>query len=366
MDPFYFDDDIISINHSPLLFSISFGEEDNASYHSINGNNLQSLDINPNYIADYDYNYNYEDETNFKTVILLKNFLKGNNSDFCSLNNIKDFLKAKTKNKLLNDSDIKIIEKIISMEEEEKFMNLGKKIMINDDKKKYYENLEEMEKKQKEKIEEKNNYLKKKRLRGRPTSEEGFDKHDKYKSDNIMKKNKTLIFNECLKFMNSIILTKDKLVKIKYKYINTLNRKKNLELLEKPLKDVFSLDVSTKYTSKHKNFNENLIKTILSKNNDDNIYGNTIKFLFEITLNDFIDLYTYKTDISSLAEKYNAINIDHKIIGDKFHGVEHLLKKISERNDQYYYSLFLLHIFNYKRWFVKLKGRNHKIKENKY
>ena len=140
----------------------------------------------------------------------------------------------------------------------------------------------------------------------------------------------------------------------------------NWQLLEKPLKDVFSLDVSTKYTSKHKNFNENLIKTILSKNNDDNIYGNTIKFLFEITLNDFIDLYTYKTDISSLAEKYNAVNIDHKIIRDKFHGVEHLLKKISEGNNQYYYSLFLLHIFNYKRWFVKLKGRNHKIKENKY
>ena len=156
MDYFSFDDDINSISHSPLLFPINFNEEDNASYHSINENNLQSLDINPNYNADY--NYNYEDETNFKTALLLKNFLKDNNSDFYYLDDIKDFLKALIENKLLNDSNKKIIndsnkkmiEKIIIMKEEEESMNLGKSIIINDNKKNYYEKKEEEEKKEKE------------------------------------------------------------------------------------------------------------------------------------------------------------------------------------------------------------------------
>jgi hypothetical protein len=358
MDPFSFEDGINYMLQSPLLFSNNFDGDDNASYHSINENIFQSPNINPNYNTDY--NYNYEDETNFKTAPLLKNFLKDNKSDFFSLDIIKDFLNALIENKPLNDSNKKlindskeIIEKIISIKEEEKSMLLGKNININDDKKKDDE--------KEEKKEGGNNYLKKKR--GRPTCEKGLGKNDKYKSDNIMKKNKILLINASLKFMNSF-LDKDELKKIKHKFINNLNKKKNLELLEKPLKDIFSLDISTKYTSKQNNFNADLINTIFSKNNE-NIYDKTKKFLFNITLNDFIDLYTYKIDISSLAEKYNAINIDCGMIGEKFHGVEHLLKEISEKNNEYYYSLFLLHIFNYKRWFVKLKGRKHKIKKNK-
>ena len=331
MDPFSFEDGINYMLQSPLLFSNNFDGDDNASYHSINENIFQSPNINPNYNTDY--NYNYEDETNFKTAPLLKNFLKDNKSDFFSLDIIKDFLNALIENKPLNDSNKKlindskeIIEKIISIKEEEKSMLLGKNININDDKKKDDE--------KEEKKEGGNNYLKKKR--GRPTCEKGLGKHDKYKSDNIMKKNKILLINASLKFMNSF-LDKDKLKKIKHKLINSLNKKKNLELLEKPLKDIFSLDISTKYTSKQNNFNANLINKIFSKNNDEKNCDKTIKFLFNITLNDFIDFYTFKIDISSLAEKYKA-KVNCIKIGKNFNRVEHLLKDISKKKKNIYYN----------------------------
>ena len=84
---------------------------------------------------------------------------------------------------------------------------------------------------------------------------------------------------------------------------------------------------------------------------------------FKITLNDWIDLFTYKTKLDTLIEKYNAVNVDCEKIKENFYGVEHLLKEIP-KNNKYYYSLFLLHLFNYQRWFYKRKGRNHKIKEN--
>jgi hypothetical protein len=136
---------------------------------------------------------------------------------------IKDFLNAIIENKPLNDSNKKlindskeIIEKIISIKEEEKSMLLGKNININDDKKKDDE--------KEEKKEGGNNYLKKKR--GRPTCEKGLGKHDKYKSDNIMKKNKTRLIKECLQFLNRILNQDNKLLKISYKHINNLNKKK--------------------------------------------------------------------------------------------------------------------------------------------
>jgi hypothetical protein len=224
--------------------------------------------------------------------------------------------------------------------------------------------MEEKEKeknKEKGKKKEKDNYTKKKR--GRKPTENGHGNHDQYASDNIIKKNKSLLINECRNFINSI-LNKDKILKISYKkHINSLNKKENLELLDKPIKDLFSLDISERYRSKNQKSNTNLINSIFSKDNDEKYYDDTIKFLFTITLNDWIDLFTYKTDIPTLADKHKDLNVDCDKIQNNFKGVEHLLKEIAENNNCYYYSLFLLHIFNYQRWFYKRIGRNHQKEE---
>ena len=373
MDNVFYNDYTESINQSPLFFfnlsesemNNSFDKEDNSSYHGDNGSNFQFPDIDPNY--NYNIEYKSEVKTDFKTVPNLKNFSKKlNNFDFYTLDDIKQFLETLIKNKYLQDSPSKIIGKIISMKEEEENMDIGKNININYDKKMFFEQMEEKEKeknkeKGKKKEKEKDNYTKKKR--GRKNTENGLKKHDQYASDNIIKKNKSLLINECRKFINSI-LNEDKILKINYKkYINTLNKKKNLELLDKSIKDLFSLDVSKRYSSKNQKSNTNLINAIFSKDNEEKYYDDTIKFLFTITLNDWIDLFTYKTDIPTLADKHKDLNVDCDKIQNNFKGVEHFLKDISENNNCYYYSLFLLHIFNYQRWFYKRRGRNHKKKE---
>ena len=57
-----------------------------------------------------------------------------------------------------------------------------------------------------------------------------------------------------------------KLLKIDYKiYIDQLDRKKNLDLFKMTLKDLFSLDISRKYSSKNKDYNKLLISDILEK-----------------------------------------------------------------------------------------------------
>jgi hypothetical protein len=228
MDNYFDNDNIESINQSPLFFfnfsesdmNNSFDNEDNTSYHGDNENNFQSPDKDLNY--NYNFEYQSKATTDFKTVPNLKDFSKKlNNFDFFTLDDIKPFLEALIKHKCLQESPSKIIDKIINMKEEEENMDLGTNIKINYDKKNKFEQMEEKEK-------NKDNYTKKKR--GRKNTENGLKKHDQYASDNIIKKNKSLLINECLKFINSI-LYKDKILKINYKkYINYLNKKKNLKL----------------------------------------------------------------------------------------------------------------------------------------
>ena len=83
-------------------------------------------------------------------------------------------------------------------------------------------------------------------------------------------------------------------------------------------------------------------------------------FLLKITLNDWIDLFTYKKDILTLIDEYNCLNVNDTKIKNNFIGVNHLLNEISKENNDKYYSLFLLYVFNFQRWFYIKKGRNRK------
>jgi hypothetical protein len=122
------------------------------------------------------------------------------------------------------------------------------------------------------------------------------------------------------------------------------------------LSDIFSLDVSSKYSSKKEDYNKVLISGILEKEIEVEDFD-TIMFLFKITLNDWIDLFTYKTDIFTLINEHNASNVNYNKIQNNFIGVNHLLNKISEKYDCKYYTLFLLYIFNFQRWFYIKRGR---------
>lgn len=212
--------------------------------------------------------------------------------------------------------------------------------------------------------EKKDSYLKAKR--GRKSERNDGGEHNRYDSDNIIKKIKAKFFDYFLKFINKMIYKNDEegkqLLKNNYKYIDQLNRKKNLDLLKMPLMDLLSLEVSGKYKSKSKDYNEIMIKEIIQQKYENEDYD-TIMFLFRITLNDYIDLFTYKKDIFTLANEYNEINVNYAKIQENFVGANHLLSEISKNNNAKYYTLFLLYTFNFQRWFYIKKGRNRKKKE---
>ena len=315
-------------------------------------------------------NYNFENRTSDITDKRLKNLIKNidNAPPFYSLNTIRGIL---IKN--VDENDSKLFDKIIMIKDEniselKEYIKFNEKNTINNfmyhsDNISKQENFINLEYKENEEKNVKGNYTKKKR--GRIAKNNVNEEHNRYDADNIIIKLKAKLFNNCLDFLNRMINKNAegiKLLKIYYdKYINHLNRKKNLDLFEMPLADLFSLEISKRYITKRKDYNKIIIKEILEKKIEIEDYD-TIEFLFKITLNDWINLFTYKKDIYSLGNEYDAKNVNYTKIEKNFIGVKNLLNEISEENDDKYYTLFLLYAFNFQRWFYIKKGRVHRKK----
>ena len=333
-------------------------EEDNRGNYFYNENIYQDFNIKPFMNS----KYNFDNITSDITDKIPKKLPEiDNGPPFYSLNAIRGIL-------IQNDEDNKRLFDNIIQEprvlESEEYMKSGKKKSISDI---IYQNdnifnQENSLNFEYEEVKEKNNYLTKKR--GRKTDKNVGEEHNRYHADNIIKKIKAKIFEYCIKFINKIINKNDeegmKLLKIDYKYTDKLERKMNLELFEMPLIDIFSLDISRKYKSKSKDYNKILINGILEQKIEVEDYD-TIMFLFNITLNDWIDLFTYKKNILTFINDQNAINVNKTKIQENFIGINHLLNEISEKkdfkNDDKYFTLFLLYIFNFQRWFHIKKGR---------
>ena len=343
----------------------SLNEEDDRRYLIYNENIFQDTNIKPFKNS----NYNFEERTTRdKTDKRLKNLIENNNGNappFLSLNII---IRKMTENDGYNNN---LIEKVIKDEKILKFVQYDIQNM-NSNKEKSKINFEYQNdniSKQENSIDlkyegekEKDNHLKKKR--GRRTTKKGGKEHNRYNDDNIIKKIKAILFDYCLNFINKMINKNEeekiKLLKIAYKYIDQLEKKKNLDLFEMHLKDLFSLEISTKFYTKSKDYNKILINRILEQKIKVEDFD-TIIFLFKITFNDWIEIFTYKKSILSLINEYNAENVNYIKIQKEFIGVNHLLnevlKKEDFKNDCKYYTLFLLYIFNFQRWFYIKRGR---------
>jgi hypothetical protein len=333
-------------------------EEDYRGNYFYNENIYQDFNIKPFMNS----KYNFDNITSDITDKIPKKLPEiDNGPPFYSLNAIRGIL-------IQNDEDNKrLFDNIIQDQrvlESEEYMKSGKKKSISDI---IYQNdnifnQENSLNFEYEEVKEKDNYLTKKR--GRKTDKNVGEEHNRYHADNIIKKIKAKLFDYCLNFINKMIYKNNEegmqLLKIDYKYTDKLERKMNLELFEMPLIDIFSLDISRKYKSKSKDYNKILINGILEQKIEVEDYD-TIMFLFNITLNDWIDLFTYKKNILTFINDQNAINVNKTKIQENFIGINHLLNEISEKkdfkNDDKYYTLFLLYIFNFQRWFHIKKGR---------
>ena len=143
---------------------------------------------------------------------------------------------------------------------------------------------------------------------------------------------------------------------IDYKLIDTIKKERDLLLLKQSLKEIFSNDISSKYSTLPKNSNRTMIERIIKD------YSNNanIMFAFNLTFGDWIDVFLYKKKLNSIKD-YDEEKM--KEIEDKFNKIDKLILELKNMHDDNYLSYFIFYAFNYKRWFLLKNGRNRLSKE---
>ena len=133
------------------------------------------------------------------------------------------------------------------------------------------------------------------------------------------------------------------MLRLDYKYINNLKKEDNIKVLNEPLRNIVSLDTSSRYANyQDKSWNKKIIQKILDKNDE------KINSLLNLSFSTWIDIFTYR-------QKWEN-NI-------QFYKIKNYLEKIQDENDSEYFSKFIFYLFNYQRWFLHKKGRRPKINQ---
>ena len=130
------------------------------------------------------------------------------------------------------------------------------------------------------------NSLKRKRGRNGPGCTGG--EHNKFSDDNLRRKVKHLVLKNVFDFINEKIKSMYSGINkgIFTKQLLTINQKQisdatilfNKKFLEKPLKDIFSVEISKRYTNYLESHNKNLINFLMNEEEDENkrVYFNNL------------------------------------------------------------------------------------------
>lgn len=211
---------------------------------------------------------------------------------------------------------------------------------------------------------------KKSKKRGRKTNKNNIKQiHSKMAPDNIISKIKTNILKFCFNSLNSILKAfyktnehdKITLKKINSEISNKLSKDEELELLNMSLKDIFSKNISSKFNKIETDYNQKAINQILKNDDNDNI-----SFVFNMTLKEWLDIFTLKTTVKEIAnQSKNTIyqKLDFSKIEQSFSGINKLLNKIKKEGDKEYLELFISYLYNYERYFYLKNSRKKKRKE---
>ena len=237
-----------------------------------------------------------------------------------------------------------------------------------------------------EKLNKENEKRTKKGLKPGENKNNDREEHTKYNPDNIIKKIKAIFFKYGIDFLNKILDLKgdEKLMKLDYKkYVNKLKIIADLDYLKMPLWQLFSKEISSRYTNDNKNKGEytiNYTKFIKkNKNHNENIIGNikrnnndsTLNFVLDMTFSNFIDLFTGKKKVENLVkeknmEKTNINCIKIQNCFEEIKGIENILNKLKTENryDKIYFQKFIFYLFNYEEWFCVRTPRKPKQEKN--
>lgn len=357
-----------SLNESKIPFELNFSQKnvksDNNSFllDEEYGNifsfsqKLSKDDICENSFLDFNYLLSkeaieIEEKKENSTPPVLYSFEKINKEIFPKLKDLDDL-----KKKYVMDIELRTIEKDLN--------SMGKKRRKS--KLKYNENFENSKKPGRKKL---NDYSKR--------------RHSKNSSDNIIKKIKSKFLEYSLKFINKVLNSnlnkknkayynyllrkkkkdddddlEDLIKSLNYKYVNRIKKDSELSLLNKSLKEIFSQDISSKYSRLPNDSNRIIIERILTDEKDNDI----IMFVFNLTLREWIDVFIYKKELKDIT-KINNLN-EEKInqLSSLFDRVDKLLLDIYQKDcNKNYLSHFISLMYNYERWFFIKKGRRRRF-----
>ena len=135
-------------------------------------------------------------------------------------------------------------------------------------------------------------------------------------------------------------------------YGKKTSRRDNLIFLDINIKELLSQDISSKYSNFVKNANKIIIDDILENYNNE-----TIDFIFNLKVSDWLDVFLKKKEFSDLGFK-NDISLTMNV------GVEELFRKIYAENEKNYLSHFFLYIYNFERSLKIIKPRKSKKEVN--
>ena len=213
--------------------------------------------------------------------------------------------------------------------------------------------------KAKEKIYLKRPFKEKKILGRKKKSNEGLGEHNKFSDDNIIRKCKNVIIDSVLKFINDKtkklysnesekLLNEKRLFKLKQNQSIKSGTNYNKTFLKKTLREIFSENISTKYSRYSPSHNKVLIEFLI--NEKDEIKKNIFNKIFNLT---FLDCLKHFRG-SVLFDELKGMNLLNKYI-----------KEIkNDKNDEEYCIVFRYFINNLENIVMEKKSRKKRSKNN--
>ena len=204
-----------------------------------------------------------------------------------------------------------------------------------------------------------------------------LSKHTKFSSDNMMRKIKNKIIESSRQLANKVLLDEINLLKTKFKFpykefrkikgsfSQELNIKFNLWFYQIKISDIFSLEISTKYSSTEKLSNKELIEYLFDAENINN-FAKTKQILN-------MPFHQYYHDIF-LSENQNWMQYFNISPEDNKYKIEYLLANLDDKDDnddnnensnKSYVNQIKTLAENYEDFFLNKKMRNVDLSDKK-
>lgn len=207
---------------------------------------------------------------------------------------------------------------------------------------------------------------------------------NEYSSDNLVKKIKSVINNSLIFSLNNIInalynedqikqiLTELNLVKnntfktitkvikkIDHKfYAYKIKKEENLALLRMKIKKYLSNIISKKNGDFPPDYNEKVIEKLLEDKKNKDIFS----FIFNLTLDNWIQIFTYKKDLQYFNINNQLSEEKLNIIENNLIKIDNIILKLNEFKKEYFHC-FALIIYNIKEFFSKKERREGREKD---